>query len=89
MPGKSGSEYYPEVVEWTNWNDETYIVPTGDTIRDHTDPRSVQGVHVHAYNVDDPNDEHWFWVWSYLRLNWQEWDDIIASNMDMHNMALA
>lgn len=54
------------------------------------DPSDVSGVWVHAYNLDDPDDETYFWVRSYMRLEeWEKWIDVIAITMDMHNMALA
>ena len=89
LPGRTGSEYHSEIVDYVNWDDTLFTVPVGSTIRDETDPADVQGVHVHVYNPDDPHDDHWFWVWTYSVLDWNQWDDVVAGNMEMHNMALA
>lgn len=93
LPGQSGDHYEAEVAGYTTWNqpEDTlwYEVPYMGTIRDAVDPSEVEGVWVHTVNLDG-NDEHWFWVRSYMVLStWQEWDDLIENVSDMHNMTFA
>lgn len=89
MPGRSHSTYQSEIVDWVNWDDALFTVPFGSTIREQADPAQVQGVHVHVFNPEDVRDDHWFWVWTYTALDWEQWDNIVAGNMEMHNMAMA
>lgn len=93
MPGRPGAHYDTEVTGWTEWGQPDdvlwYEVPDGETVRDHVDPADVEGLWVHAWNTDDPADEHWFWVRSYMTLNWDQWDALIDIVGDMHSMAFA
>lgn len=93
MPGRSGSHYNSEAVGWTEFNQPPdtnwYEVPEGSTIRDNVDAGDVEAIWVHVYNVDDPSDDHWFWVRSYMSLDWDQWDYIVGQTADMHNMSLS
>ena len=89
------ADYGVEVAGWTEWDQPDdvlwYEVPEDHSLRDvnNLDPHDIEGLWVHVYNLDDPQDEHWFWVRSYMSLDFDQWDDLVAGAMDMHGMTLA
>jgi hypothetical protein len=88
--------YEIEVRGWTEWNDEGPIpgsgafhdVPTGQSIQDVVDPADVMGVWLRAFDPET-GDEHFWWLWTYSTLDWDQWDDLIDMSTDMHNIAMA
>ena len=58
--------------------------------RNEFDAQDVYGVFAHLVNEDDPDDEHWFWVYQMGDLeDWDEWYDYITDVAGDHGMALA
>lgn len=76
-------------MDYVLWDDSLLTVPQGSTIRDEVEAENVQGIHVHVWDPENPSDNHWWWIWSYAPLDWDQWDDQIDLNGDMHNFAMA
>lgn len=68
---------------WQDW----------DGNRHEGDPRDVedtQGVFVHATDADDPENEHYFWVYVGEGFeDWDEWYVLIGAMMEMHGMSIS
>lgn len=68
---------------WQDW----------DGNRREGEPDSVddtQGMFVHAWDADSPDDEHYFWV--YIGGPFEEWDEwwvLVGAMMDMHGMSIS
>lgn len=73
---------------WQDWDGNRYeMTPEGDVQQNVED---TQGVFVHAWGVDDPEDEHYFWV--YVGEEFQDWDEwyvLIGAMMNAHGMEMA
>lgn len=73
---------------WQDWDGNRFeMVPDGDTEQDVS---LTQGVFVHAWDTDDPESEHYFWVYVGEEFEtWDEWEVLIGAMMDMHGMTMA
>lgn len=93
--------YEIEVRGWAEWDDTGPIPGSGayhnvgddDSIRDifdreDRDPGDVEGLWVRAYDPET-GAEHYYWLWTYYGLEWDEWDDLIDGSMEMHGFSLA
>lgn len=89
--------YDIEVRGWTEWDDDGPIpgsgafheVPDDESIRDVLDDSGkAEGLWLRAYDPDT-GAEHYWWLWTYYSLQWDEWDDLIDGAADMHGFALA
>lgn len=89
--------YEVEVRGWAEWDDDGPIpgssafheVPDEESIRDvMDDPREVEGLWLRAYDPDT-GAEHYYWLWTYYGLDWDEWDNLIDGSMEMHGYVLA
>ena len=73
---------------WQDWDGNRF-----DNTDEGGDPapiEEVQGVFVHATNPDDPEDEHYFWVFIGEPFEeWEEWWVLTAAMMDMYGLSLA
>lgn len=87
-----------EVVGFTTWDDvgtDVWVrdIPATESIQsisDSPDPADVEGLWVHAWNPDNPQDEIWFWQRTYTPLeSWEMWDDLIDLGLDQYEVALA
>lgn len=80
---------YTFVVDgWQDWDGNRYEMTAGGDVQQQVD--QTQGVFVHAWDTDDPEDEHYFWAYvGEPFLDWDEWYVLVGALMEMHGMSLA
>lgn len=68
---------------WQDWEGNRHEGPPDDL--DET-----QGSFVHAWDPQDPENEHYFWTFVGEPFEtWEEWWVLIGALMDMHGMTIA
>ena len=72
--------WYYEVLAWEDYN--------GNRIDgEPKDPDESYGIYVHAYNTEDPEDQHYWWSFVGQPFEeWEDWNDVIYAQMEMHGM---
>jgi hypothetical protein len=89
--------YELEVRGWAEWDDDGPIpgsgafhdVPDDTAIREIVDdPGSIEGLWMRAFDPET-GEEHYWWIWTYYSLNWDEWDNLIDGSAEMYNYVMA